>query len=291
MRNKANYTALHKPIHGFTLIELLVVIAIIALLISIVVPSLRRAQTLAQMVICSSNMQQVTYGLITYTNDNDDHMPYHPTVFNETGQHRHRPFELNWFNNQEGVVANPQSRSPEAYPYMGRFMTPYLPDSGVFNCPVSGIKDDTPWPPDTSGRPAEGTYGEFYRTGGYTPLHATYTFLWRYDNPGYGSFASFTGPARMSDSTGLVLQDSLFYLTNNTNMLWPHPQTSWFSSHRFRGAEQARPYWTQKGTLDDLPSVKLNAAYKDGHVGRFDSADTRVLQNFAARLAVTEKIR
>jgi prepilin-type N-terminal cleavage/methylation domain-containing protein len=43
-------------LHGFTLIELLVVIAIIALLLTLLTPSLRQAQDLARKAICASDL-------------------------------------------------------------------------------------------------------------------------------------------------------------------------------------------------------------------------------------------
>ncbi len=60
---------------GFTLVELLVVIAIIALLLTIMLPGLRRARELAQAVICRSNLRQ--WGLMwsTYANDHDQKLP------------------------------------------------------------------------------------------------------------------------------------------------------------------------------------------------------------------------
>jgi prepilin-type N-terminal cleavage/methylation domain-containing protein/prepilin-type processing-associated H-X9-DG protein len=57
---------------AFTLIELLVVIAIIALLLSIVIPSLKMAQKKAQEIICRSNLHQWGIVFLTYTNENNN---------------------------------------------------------------------------------------------------------------------------------------------------------------------------------------------------------------------------
>jgi prepilin-type N-terminal cleavage/methylation domain-containing protein/prepilin-type processing-associated H-X9-DG protein len=65
---------------GFTLIELLVVIAIIALLMSIVVPSLKTAREVAQATISRSNLRQ--WGLVwkLYTDNYDGRFPYWKVV-------------------------------------------------------------------------------------------------------------------------------------------------------------------------------------------------------------------
>ncbi len=57
---------------GFTLIELLVVISIIALLLSILMPSLQKAKELARGAVCSSNLHNIAVGLVTAANDHDD---------------------------------------------------------------------------------------------------------------------------------------------------------------------------------------------------------------------------
>jgi prepilin-type N-terminal cleavage/methylation domain-containing protein len=56
---------------GFTLIELLVVIAIIALLLSILMPALKRVKVQARIVICRSNMRQWGLAWQTYATDNN----------------------------------------------------------------------------------------------------------------------------------------------------------------------------------------------------------------------------
>lgn len=61
---------------GFTLIELLVVVSIIALLISILLPSLKRARNQAKDVVCRSNMHQLGVMVHYYLDDNQDRLPW-----------------------------------------------------------------------------------------------------------------------------------------------------------------------------------------------------------------------
>ncbi len=61
---------------AFTLIELLVVVAIIAVLISIMLPSLKAVRDQAKRCICASNMRQVSTGFWGYMNENNGRVPY-----------------------------------------------------------------------------------------------------------------------------------------------------------------------------------------------------------------------
>ncbi|MDY6913265.1 MAG: type II secretion system protein [Planctomycetota bacterium] len=61
--------------NAFTLIELLVVIAIIALLVSILLPSLNKARELAREAKCSVHMKYMGHGLMFYAADCNDYFP------------------------------------------------------------------------------------------------------------------------------------------------------------------------------------------------------------------------
>jgi len=73
----------HRPPRGFTLIELLVVIAIIAVLISLLLPTLKSARRAARVIHCSSNLKQFALGLTVYAYE--DRKGEYPANFQSLG--------------------------------------------------------------------------------------------------------------------------------------------------------------------------------------------------------------
>jgi len=63
---------------AFTLVELLVVISIIALLIAILLPSLRRARAQSKLVVCAQNLRQVGLSIQMYSSENSGSLPLGP---------------------------------------------------------------------------------------------------------------------------------------------------------------------------------------------------------------------
>jgi prepilin-type N-terminal cleavage/methylation domain-containing protein/prepilin-type processing-associated H-X9-DG protein len=61
---------------GFTLVELLVVIAVIALLLSILMPVLKKAQDQAKRILCGNHIKNMMYAITMYADTHDNKIPY-----------------------------------------------------------------------------------------------------------------------------------------------------------------------------------------------------------------------
>jgi prepilin-type N-terminal cleavage/methylation domain-containing protein len=130
-------TLKHGPRHarrGFTLIELLVVIAIIAILAAILFPVFAQAREKARQASCTSNVKQLTLGMLMYAQDYDGYL-YHLdgrgfnfgscNVCNNEGCDNTRT----WYDPE--IAANPDL-GPQK---LKAALYPYTKNDGIFHCP------------------------------------------------------------------------------------------------------------------------------------------------------------
>jgi len=125
---------------GFTLIEVLVVISIISLLISILLPSLRKARLMSKAVACSSNLRAIGQGWHVYAGDNSGiSVPGRLPVFREGGFGNDRnlyristgkKYRPRWPAIMQGAVGVPAIRHPKK----SRSRQEY--GSKVYTCPM-----------------------------------------------------------------------------------------------------------------------------------------------------------
>ena len=220
---------------GFTLVELLVVIGIIALLISILLPSLSRARDNARNIVCQSNLRQQMQAITMYVNDADGTMPYA------------RNYEWE-------VRATPGWGSVEAYPpatYMQEpdMMQPYL---GASLQGENGNGDDLYWPEVLKCPVARGQ-GPLWVSDDPNATHYRYNVSAIIDD-----FNADNGRPTVKkivqarSATDAMVQYDIFF-------------GDWLTGGRQVNGEAAKWGTTVPSHGDHDPVV--NAAYLDGHVG------------------------
>ena len=83
---------------GFTLVELLVVIGIIALLISILLPSLSKARESARTIKCLSNLRQLGMAAMMYANESKQFLPYPTSAYGDVSGVDNAGERMLWFS-------------------------------------------------------------------------------------------------------------------------------------------------------------------------------------------------
>jgi prepilin-type N-terminal cleavage/methylation domain-containing protein/prepilin-type processing-associated H-X9-DG protein len=129
----------HRSRPGFTLVELLVVIGIIAVLVSLLLPSLNRARDQAKRVNCAAHLQQIGQSLVMYAGQNKGYFPPLIGVKKPAS-----PAIASWkvaargpASGYDNGIANPKNYYGPTLlvpaPYGGG--ANYLPNNDVFFCP------------------------------------------------------------------------------------------------------------------------------------------------------------
>lgn len=255
---------------AFTLIELLVVIAIIALLLSVIVPSLRKAKEAAKSVICRNNLRQYGLAGAMYT---DDHNGYFPNAWGSIFRSID-PYRLcQWHD---------QSRNPIKRPELAGSLWPYLGEQDKSHlCPVFdqfARRNHT----CTSGIPVDPifSYSMNAYLGGYELAGATqYKHLLRVRSSQIRSPASifFFGeenPWIINTRYGATLNDNALAggpAHPNSDAAWTTDPSAMVSSDRSGGTKYLDCLATfHKTSPEKRDEGVSNVVYVDGHVDMTD---------------------
>jgi prepilin-type N-terminal cleavage/methylation domain-containing protein/prepilin-type processing-associated H-X9-DG protein len=136
--------------HGFTLVELLVVIAVIAVLASILLPTLSKAKARAQGTYCLNNTRQLFQAWANYSDDHNEQLPCNFGVTVGIRPWLKSQMKFNWANNLLDYDAGINSDNTNVAKLVENGLGPYLDGSApVYRCPsdtvLSGPQKSMGW--------------------------------------------------------------------------------------------------------------------------------------------------
>lgn len=274
---------------GFTLIELLVVIAIISLLMSIIVPALRRVKEEARFVLCANNQRQLLIGVLDYEASHGDV----PTSIqgkpvSDGSEFWTDPFRINYYPKP---LYPDESSCGFGGGMMSGLLGAYLPNAEIYSCPLSPPLKD--FSRTDAVRGGTLSYQDAYETGHCNWVDCSYCLLWNYN--GFDSTMNengirFKGPGKKSN-TGLMVSDVLFRNDTAANLT-----DTWLSSHPGKNYKRESSHilysWYDPDQVK--PDVPMNAGYRDGHVQRYRATETYLMRVSTASYLecyITKKFR
>lgn len=229
---------------GFTLVELLVVIAIIAVVATLLLPSLAKAKARTRGTTCASNLKQIGVAIAVYKTDHNDINPPHRLCPDTPSD----PYGLS-----AGVPSGTAPNSPPPTGPNELWWAPYDPSQVPDGAPSTGFK-----------------FGLLYTYFGTTNIFkCPIEPKWQCS---YGMNYSTGSPAGQADA---VVRRS-----SELIVVWDHRRSPGCSDSRI--PVPPRPPWFPFDNESHYPprhNQRFNALFHDGNVAAMRPAELRV-RNF-----------